>query len=81
MRVDRDRLISGMRNLGMDEDRGQVEAAIKMMVRDELTALQRKRDKRIFGFSNQDIDQAVEEVEDIEAELFSEMYGIEVRRG
>ena len=78
MRVDRDRLISGMRNLGMDEDRGQVEAAIKMMVRDELSALQRKRVKRIFA--DEDIDQAVEEVEDIEAELLSEMYGIEVRR-
>ena len=78
MRVDRDRLISGMRNLGMDEDRGQVEAAIKMMVRDELSALQRKRVKRIFA--DEDIDQAVEEVEDIEAELHSEMYGIEVRR-
>ena len=78
MRVDRDRLISGMRTLGMDEDRGQVEAAIKMMVRDELSALQRKRVKRIFA--DEDIDQAVEEVEDIEAELLSEMYGIEVRR-
>mgnify|MGYP001242930178 FL=1 len=70
MRVDRDRLISGMRNLGMDEDRGQVEAAIKMMVRDELSALQRKRVKRIFA--DEDIDQAVEEGEDIEDELLSE---------
>ena len=78
MRVDRDRLISGMRNLGMDEDRGQVEAAIKMMVRDELSALQRKRVKRIFA--DEDIDQAVEEGEDIEDELRSEMYGIEDRR-
>ena len=49
-----------------------------MMVRDELSALWGGRKRLGFGFSNEDIDEAVEEVEDIEAELLSEMYGIEV---
>ena len=55
-----------------------------MMVRDELSALrggQGGRKRLGFGFSNEDIDEAVEEVEDIEAELLSEMYGIEVSGG
>ena len=82
MRADRERLISGVRNMGMTEGRGKVEAAIRMMVRDELSALRvggPGRRRLGFGFSNEDIDEAVEELEDIEAELFSEMYGIEVR--
>ena len=52
-----------------------------MMVRDELSALRGGRKRLGFGFSNEDIDEAVEEVEDIEAELLSEMYGIEVSGG
>ena len=81
MRADRERIISGVRNLGMTEGRGQVEAAIRTMVRDELSAIRGGRKKLGFGFSNEDIDEAVEEVEDIEAELLGEMYGIEVSGG
>ena len=78
MRADRERLISGVRNMRVGEGRGEVEAAIRMMVRDELSTLRGGRKKLGFGFDDIDIDEAVEEVEDIEAELLEEMYGIEV---
>ena len=51
---------------------------VRRVVRDELLALRGGRKKLGFGYSVEDVDEALLEVEDIEAELLEEMYGVQV---
>ena len=51
---------------------------VRMVVRDELLALRGGRKKLGFGYSVEDVDEALLEVADIEAELLEEMYGVQV---
>ena len=45
---------------------------------DELSSLRGGRRRLGFGFSSDDIENAIKEVEDIEAELLEEMYGVDI---
>jgi len=78
MREDRDKMINGVRNLDMDDGRSVMERTIKMFVQDELSSLRGGRRRLGFGFSSDDIENAIKEVEDIEAELLEEMYGVDI---
>ena len=51
---------------------------LRRVVRDELLALRGGRKRLGFGYSVEDVDEALLEVEDIEAELLEEMYGVQV---
>ena len=75
MRADRDRIVSGVRNISMAAGPGD---QLRRVVRDELLALRGGRKRLGFGYSMEDVDEALLEVEDIEAELLEEMYGVQV---
>ena len=46
--------------------------------KDELSALRGGRKRLGFGYSTEDIDEAMKEIADIEAELLEDMYGVEI---
>ena len=75
MRADRDRIVSGVRNINMAAGPGD---QLRRVVRDELLALRGGRKRLGFGYSVEDVDEALLEVADIEAELLEEMYGVQV---
>ena len=75
MRADRDRIVSGVRNISMAAGPGD---QLRRVVRDELLALRGGRKRLGFGYSMEDVDEALLEVADIEAELLEEMYGVQV---
>ena len=75
MRADRDRIVSGVRNISMAAGPGD---QLRRVVRDELLALRGGRKRLGFGYSVEDVDEALLEVADIEAELLEEMYGVQV---
>jgi len=75
MRADRDRIVSGVRNISMGAGPGD---QVRRVVRDELLALRGGRKRLGFGYSVEDVDEALLEVADIEAELLEEMYGVQV---
>eukprot|EP00092_Neocalanus_flemingeri_P031066 GFUD01033746.1.p1 GENE.GFUD01033746.1~~GFUD01033746.1.p1 ORF type:complete len:215 (+),score=71.33 GFUD01033746.1:61-705(+) len=76
IRTNRDKVVSGMRDIQV-EGRELVENTIREMVRDEVAAWRGGRKCLSFGYSNEDIEDALNEVEEIENELFGELYGVD----
>eukprot|EP00092_Neocalanus_flemingeri_P031067 GFUD01033747.1.p1 GENE.GFUD01033747.1~~GFUD01033747.1.p1 ORF type:complete len:191 (+),score=44.76 GFUD01033747.1:63-635(+) len=76
IRTNRDKVVSGMRDIQV-EGRELVENTIREMVRDEVAAWRGGRKCLSFGYSNEDIEDALNDVEEIENELFGELYGID----
>ena len=77
MRMDREKLILGVRNINMDEGR----SFIKRFVQDEIMTLRGGRKRLGFGYSPEDIEEASRELEEIEAEIFEELHGVRINYG
>ena len=78
MKADRERIVSGLRRIDIQDDRAFMENTIKMFVQDEVEAFRGGRRRLGFGYSVEDIDEAIEELEDIESEILEEVYGLDV---
>ena len=80
MKADRDRLVNGVRKMNMEEGDGRsfMEDTIKMFVEDEVKALRGGRRRLGFGYSEEDIDGAMQELEDIEIEILEDLYGADL---
>ena len=80
MKADRDRIVSGVRKIHIEEGEGRsfMEDTIKMFVEDEVRALRGGRRRLGFGYSEEDIDGAMQELEDIEVEILEDLYGVDL---
>ena len=80
MKADRERIVSGVRKINIEEGEGRsfMENTIKMFVEDEVKALRGGRRRLGFGYSEEDIDGAMQELEDIEIEILEDLYGAEL---
>jgi len=76
MKSNRDNVVGRMRNIQM-EDKDMLENEIRLVVKDELAAWRGGRKCLSFGYSSEDIDDALKDVEDIENELLVELFGID----
>jgi len=76
MKANRDNVVGRLRNIQV-EGREMVEQEIRDMVRDEAAAWRGGRKCLSFGYSSEDIEDALKDVEDIENELLAEIYGID----
>ena len=81
MKADRDRIVSGVRRIDIQDDRAFMENTIKMFVQDEMQAFRGGRRRLGFGYSEDDIDEAMQELDDIEIEILEEMYGLDLNYG
>ena len=78
MKADRERIVSGVRKIDIEDGRALMESTIKMFVQDEMAALRGGRRRLGFGYSGEDIDEAMQELEDIETEILEDMYGVDL---
>ena len=78
MKADRDRIVSGVRKIDLGDGRAYVENTVKMFVQDEMEAFRGGRRRLGFGYSEEDIDEAMQELDDIETEILEEMYGVDL---
>ena len=78
MKADRERIVSGVRRIDIQDDRAFMENTIKMFVEDEVKALRGGRRRLGFGYSEEDIDGAMQELEDIEVEILEDLYGVDL---
>ena len=78
MKADRERIVNGVRKIDIEDGRALMENTIKMFVQDEMAALRGGRRRLGFGYSGEDIDEAMQELEDIETEILEDMYGVDL---
>ena len=80
MKADREKIVSGVRKINIEEGEGRsfMENTIKMFVEDEVKALRGGRRRLGFGYSEEDIDGAMQELEDIEIEILEDLYGADL---
>ena len=80
IKADRERIVSGVRKINIEEGEGRsfMENTIKMFVEDEVKTLRGGRRRLGFGYSEEDIDGAMQELEDIEIEILEDLYGADL---
>jgi len=73
MQADRDNVVNGRRKMEM-------EAFMRKMVREEATAWRNEMRQLSFGQSNIDVEEAINELEEIEEELLAESVGLPLQQ-
>ena len=76
MKANRDNVVGRLRNIKVD-GRELVEQEVREMVKDEVAAWRGGRRCLSFGYTSEDVEEALKDVDEIENELLAEIYGID----